>query len=415
MNIYAVIILFTLGIDIILGIAADLLNLRSAATELPDEFRDVYDRERYRQSQRYLHASTRLGMVGDLFNLAVLLTFWFAGGFAALNNWVMQVADGVVARGVVFIMVLMAARFLLGLPFSIYSTFVIEERFGFNKTTPGTFIMDRVKGVGLSILIGVPLLALILYLLSAAGDAAWLYCWAAVTVFTLVLQFVAPTWIMPLFNKFTPLEEGELRRAIMNFADKVSFPLKGVYVIDGSRRSSKSNAFFTGFGRNKRVALFDTLVEKQTVPQLVAVLAHEIGHYKKHHIIKGLVLSIAHTGVLFFLLDIFLGHPGLYEAFFVEGTPVYAGLVFFGLLYSPVELLLAFVINALSRKHEYEADAFAGRHLQSVVPMIQALKKLCADNLVNLTPHPLYVVLHYSHPPMLARICALREQQRSAE
>jgi STE24 endopeptidase len=226
----------------------------------------------------------------------------------------------------------------------------------------------------------------------------------------LALQFVAPMWIMPLFNKFTPLEDGELRRAILDFAGRVRFPLEGLYVMDGSKRSSKSNAFFTGFGKFKRIALFDTLIKKHTVPELVAVLAHEIGHYKRRHIVKGIAVSILHTGLLLFLLSQFLSTKGLYDAFFIDTPSVHAGLVLFGMLFAPVEFFLALAMNKLSRKHEFEADRYAAETTGAPGDLVSALRGLSVDNLSHLTPHPLYVVLHHSHPPVIERIRALVPQ-----
>jgi STE24 endopeptidase len=240
------------------------------------------------------------------------------------------------------------------------------------------------------------------------GPDAWLYCWIATTLVTLALQLIAPTWIMPLFNQFTPLEPGALRDAIFAYAASVHFPVDEVFVMDGSKRSNKSNAFFTGFGKHKRIALFDTLIERHTIPELVAVLAHEVGHYQKRHIVKNLVLSIVHMGVMWFLLSVFLHHPGLFQAFEVEQPSVYAGLVFFGLLYAPAELMLSIGLQMVSRRHEYEADAYAVQTVETPAAMQQALRKLAVHNLSNLTPHPFYVFLHYSHPPMLQRLQALQ-------
>ena len=308
-----------------------------------------------------------------------------------------------------YIGILLAAYGLLTLPFSIYATFVTEARFGFNRTAPLTFFLDRVKGVALALLLGAPLLAGILGIFEYLGPYAWLYCWAAVTIFSLVVQFIAPTWIMPLFNRFTPMESGELKEAILGYAGSVNFPVKNVSVIDGSRRSSKSNAFFTGFGRNKRIALFDTLIEKHTLPELVAVLAHEIGHYKKKHIQQGIIISILHTGLIFFLLSVFLSSPGLYQAFSMEEPSIYAGLLFFGLLYTPLELLLSIVMQVISRRNEYQADRFAAETIGEPESLVSALKKLSADHLSNLTPHPFYVFLNYSHPPLLQRVQAVEQ------
>ncbi|MFC1477545.1 M48 family metallopeptidase, partial [candidate division KSB1 bacterium] len=235
-----------------------------------------------------------------------------------------------------------------------------------------------------------------------------LYCWIVSIVFILFVQYIAPTWIMPLFNKFTPIEDGELKDKILDYARSVRFSLKGVFIMDGSKRSSKSNAFFTGFGKNKRIALFDTLIEKHTVQELVSVLAHEIGHYKKKHILKGMAISIVHMGIMFYLISIFLTHDGLFEAFYVEQA-VYTGLIFFGMLFAPIEMVLGILMNILSRKHEYEADGFAADTTGTPFALVDALKKLSVHNLSNLTPHPFYVFLNYSHPPVLQRIRVLKE------
>ncbi len=271
--------------------------------------------------------------------------------------------------------------------------------------------MDIIKGLILSVLLGGPLLAGVLAFFEYAGANAWWYCWTVATLYVLVMQFIAPTWIMPLFNKFDPLEDGELKKAIMSYADSVNYSLKNVFVMDGSKRSSKSNAFFTGFGKNKRIALFDTLIEKHTVSELVAVLAHEIGHFKKKHILYGMIISIVYMGVIFFLLSFFISFQGLFDAFYMDMKSVYAGLIFFGMLFSPLDFFLGLLIQVLSRKNEYEADRFAVETTGDPESMANALKKLSAHNLSNLVPHPLYVFLNYSHPPVLERIKAITNKQ----
>ncbi|MEL6820820.1 MAG: M48 family metallopeptidase [Calditrichota bacterium] len=408
MNIYGQIILFTLIISFILDLITEILNLRALKDELPDEFSDVYDAEKYRKSQRYTRTRTQFGMISSVFSLMVTLVFWFAGGFNWLDILVREYGYGEITTGLLYMGALLVARSLLSLPFSIYSTFVIEEKFGFNKTTPATFFADLIKGLVLGSLIGGALLAGILAFFQYAGPQAWLYCWIATTLFTLIMQFIAPTWIMPLFNKFTPLEEGELRSKIMDYAKSVDYPLQNLFVMDGSKRSSKSNAFFTGFGKNKRIALFDTLIENHTTNELVAVLAHEIGHYKKKHIVQSMVIGILHMGITFYLLSIFLTHQGLFDAFYVENMSVYAGLIFFGMLFSPIEMILSIFMQIFSRKNEFEADRYAVETTGQPDDMVNVLKKLTADNLGNLTPHPLYVFLNYSHPPTLERIRSIR-------
>ncbi len=413
MNIFAVIILLALAVNYFLNLASDLMNLKSLKTPLPEEFRDVFDEGKYREAQEYTRVRTRFGLITSTFSLLILLIFWFAGGFNWVDQLVRDFGYGTIVTGVLFVGILMLAQTIISLPFSVYSTFVIEERFGFNKTTPSTFIADRLKGMMLTVLLGGPLLAGVIAIFEFFGAVAWLYAWLVVILFTLFVQFIAPTWIMPLFNKFSPLEDGDLKKAILDYARNVSFPLQGIYKIDGSRRSSKSNAFFTGFGKNKRIALFDTLIEKHTIPELVAVLAHEVGHYKKKHIPKNMTISFLHTGVMLYLLSLFIRLPGLHEAFFMEEISVYAGLLFFGLLYSPIEMILSVMMQVFSRKHEYEADRYAADTTGDPEHMVSVLKKLSVDNLSNLTPHPFHVFLNYSHPPVLERIRAIRTGRES--
>ena len=408
MNIYAIIILVTIIFSFILDLISNLLNLKALDPKLPGEFQDVFDAEKYSKSQEYTKVNTRFGFITSIFSLVLTLVFWFAGGFEYLDNLVRTWDINFIWTGLLFIAILMFAKSFISLPFSIYHTFVIEEKFGFNKTTVKTFILDMIKGLGLGILLGGPLLAGLLAFFQYTGSYAWLYAWGATTVFTLIVQFIAPTWIMPLFNKFTPLEEGELRQTIMDYAKQVNFSLENLFVMDGSKRSSKSNAFFTGFGKHKRIALFDTLIEKHTIKELLLVLAHEIGHYKKKHIIKSMVISILHMGIMFYLLSIFLNHKGLFDAFYMQEMSIYAGLIFFGMLYSPVEMILSVFMQIFSRKNEFEADQYAAETTKDSQSMIDALKKLSADNLSNLTPHSFYVFLNYSHPPVLQRINALK-------
>lgn len=410
-NSFFVIILAALLLDFALDVVANTFNLRALSLEPPGSLRDVYKAEEYRRSQEYTRALTRFGLLGGAFRLALLLAFWFLGGFAYLDSVVRAWVFPPVATGLAYTGILAFAYSLVNLPFSIYATFGIEARFGFNRTTPRTFVSDRIRGLALSTVLGAPLLAAVLALFGYAGAYAWLYVWAAVTVFGLVMQFIVPTWIMPLFNKFTPLGAGELKDAILSYASSVGYPVDKVFVMDASRRSSKSNAFLTGFGRNRRIVLFDTLVQGHTVPEVVAVLAHEIGHHKKRHIQQGLLVSIAHAGLVLLLLSLVLPSPTLYQAFYLDKPSIYAGLLFFGLLYAPLELMLSMGMLALSRRNEYEADRFAARTTRRPQDMVSALKKLFANNLANLSPHPFYVFLNYSHPPLLQRVQAIESVQ----
>ncbi|MEI7787142.1 MAG: M48 family metallopeptidase [Chlorobiaceae bacterium] len=409
MNIFGAVVLCTMLITFLVQLVSELLNLKASEAELPDEFAEVFDAEAYRKSRDYLRISTIFSLFSAAVDLSVLLLFWFMGGFNLLDQFLRGYGFHPIAAGVLYISLLLLMQSLIAFPFSIYKTFVIEEKFGFNKTTPKVFAADILKTLLLAFLIGTPLLGVVLWFFEETGPMAWLWAWAGITAVSLLLQYVAPTWIMSLFNKFVPLEEGELKSAIMHYAAKVNFPLTGIYVLDGSKRSAKANAFFTGFGKRKRIAMFDTLITSHPVDELVAVLAHEIGHFKKKHIIVNMILSLTNLGVLFFLLSLFMNNRQLFDAFFMKDLSVYGSLIFFSLLYTPVEWILSIVIQALSRKHEYEADYYAVSTCDQGDALGDALKKLSRNNLSNLTPHPLYVFLNYSHPPVIQRIKHIRE------
>lgn len=403
---FLVLLVSLIGLHV-LETVATLLNLRRLDPRLPEEFAGVFSEADYAKSQDYARESERFDLMAGTFRLLVFLGFWLGGGFAWLDGLVRGMAEGEIVRGLLGFALMHAGATLVSLPFEIYGTFRIEAKYGFNKTTPGTFAADRVKGLGLAAGIGLPLLALLLWIFQRVPQA-WVWAWVATTVFMLALQFVAPRWLMPLYNKFTPLEEGPLRRAILGLAERCAFPLRDVFIIDGSRRSTKGNALFAGFGRNKRIALYDTLVEKHPEPELLAVLAHEIGHFKKRHIVQRLVAAVVQLAVLFLCMGLVLTNAGLAEAFGLERPTLWLGFVFFMILFEPVQLLIGIAGNVWSRRHEFEADAYAASVTGGPEAMTGALKRLARDSLSNLTPHPLYVFLHYSHPPMLERLAALR-------
>lgn len=403
---FLVLLVSLIGLHV-LETVATLLNLRRLDPRLPEEFAGVFSEADYAKSQEYARESERFDLVAGTFRLLVFLGFWLGGGFAWLDGLVRGMAEGEIVRGLLGFALMHAGATLVSLPFEIYGTFRIEAKYGFNKTTPGTFAADRVKGLGLAAGIGLPLLALLLWIFQRVPQA-WVWAWVATTVFMLALQFVAPRWLMPLFNKFTPLDEGPLRRAILGLAERCAFPLRDVFIIDGSRRSTKGNAFFAGFGRNKRIALYDTLVEKHPEPELLAVLAHEIGHFKRRHIVQRLVAAVVQLAVLFLCMGLVLTNAGLAEAFGLKGPTLWLGFVFFMILFEPVQLLIGIAGNVWSRRHEFEADEYAASVTGGPEAMTGALKRLARDSLSNLTPHPLYVFLHYSHPPMLERLAALR-------
>lgn len=408
LNIYAIAIFITILANFLIDLTAELLNLRSLKSGLPNEFSGVFDAETYKKSQDYTKTTTKFRIIKSAFDLVAILVFWFGGGFELIDSYFKNFGFSAIPTGLFYIGSLALAQSIISLPFKIYSTFVIEERFGFNRTTPKTFILDLLKTLALGIVLGGILLAAILYLFEYYGIFAWFYAWLAATAFSIIISFLGPKLLMPIFLKFTPLEDGELKTAIMALAEKLKFPVSGLYVIDGSRRSSKTNAFFAGFGKHKRIALYDTIIAKQTIPELVGVLAHEIGHYKKKHMITGLILGIFQTGLLLFLFSYFLKLPEFFTAFGLNQPSVYAGLTIFFIAYSLPARLLSVLMSVISRKHEYEADAYAREAAIEPEVMISALKKLARDNLTNLEPHPFYVFLNYSHPPILERFKALR-------
>ncbi len=407
MNVYGYIILGAIFLELALKLTSSILNLSALRDDLPAEFEGIFDRETYAKSQRYTRERTKFSNIVTLFDVSLFVVFWFLGGFPYVNSIVVEISQSPIVRGLLFFAIIIVAKGIITLPFEIYSTFVIEQRYGFNRTSWKTFIMDHIKSLLIGALIGLPLLAGILWILGIATGWAWLVGWGLSIVFILLLQFLAPVWIMPLFNKFTPLEEGSLRQRILELAERADFPVAKIFVIDGSRRSSKANAFLTGFGKNRRIAFYDTLLEGSEEDELLAVLGHEIGHQKKGHIKRGMILTFLNIGLIFYLLHIFLTHDGLYSAFFMDSTPIYAGLLFFSYLISPLQTIIGVLVNMMSRHNEFEADAYSARFIDPEY-LISGLKRLSRKNLSNLTPHPFHVFINYSHPPVLSRIEALR-------
>lgn len=389
--------------------------------KLPEEVADVFDKEEYAKSREYGSVKGRFGLLSSTLSTIAFVVFFVLGGFGWLDSVIRPISNDLtflpefmhsyeIIHGFIFIAALTIASSIISLPFSLYSTFVIEEKFGFNTTTFGTFIKDRVIGLILGVLIGGPLLALVIWLfsLAATDSLAWLYVWGAVLAFQLIMMYVAPVWIMPLFNKFETLEDGDLKEQINDFAAKENFALQGVFKMDGSKRSKKANAFFTGFGKNRRIVLFDTLIEKLSIEELVAVLAHEMGHFKKKHITKQLVLGTLSMGLTFFIIQQLLNNQGLFDAFQVSELSIYASLVFISPILSPINYVIQILTNVFSRKYEYEADAYAAKSYGKPEKLVTALKTLSKESLSNLTPHPLMVFSEYSHPPLKDRIKALR-------
>ncbi|MDG2401320.1 MAG: M48 family metallopeptidase [Akkermansiaceae bacterium] len=416
LNLLAILLIVALLLLWKLDFLATLLTLKNLKPELPEEFRGVWDDEKYLKSQSYEKAQAQFGVVSSIFSLTVLLSFWFFGGFGWVDGLVSEWGYGKIGTGLSFIGLVYLGSWLSSLPFDLYHTFVLEERFDFNKTTAKTYIVDQIKSHFITAILGGGIVALILWIFDSVPNA-WVWAWLSFTVISLALTYLAPSFLLPLFNKFTPLEDDELNKAIQAIAVKCEFPLTEISVMDGSRRSSKSNAFFTGFGKRKKIALFDTLIESQTTDELVGVLAHEIGHFKRKHIIQRLVISIIQTAVIFFLLGMATNPEStlgsqLYAAFGISAGSngsIAAGLVLFMIVFKPVSRVLSVIMNILSRKHEFEADEYAAVNQGTPNHLISALKKLSANNLSNLTPHPLEVFLDHSHPPVLVRIQALKK------
>jgi len=394
-----------------LEFAATLLNLKAFPTKVPGELADVMDEAKLDQARDYQMVNARFGIVQSVFDFTILLVFWFSGGFGWLDGFARSLGYGELLTGLVFLCAIFLGQSLIALPFSIYDTFVIENRFGFNRSTPATFTMDRVKGLLLAAVIGLPLAAAVLWIFGKI-DHAWLWAWLVVTVFQLILTWLAPSLIMPLFNKFTPMPEGELKEQIEALGNRCGFPLDGVFVMDGSKRSTKANAFFTGFGKRKKIALFDTLIDKSSTPELLGVLAHEIGHFRCGHIKQRLVAGIIQTAAIFFLLGLATDPNGqlarlLFDAFGVKIISPHVGLILFGILLEPVSKVLGVILHAWSRRHEFEADAYAAEMTGDAEPLGTALKKMTADHLSHPSPAPLRVWLDYSHPPLIERLRAL--------
>jgi STE24 endopeptidase len=408
MNSFFYIILGITLFNFILERFLDYLNSKLWSNELPKELEGIYDAEKYRKSQDYTKVKTRFSVITDTFSLVLILLMLFSGGFGIIDNFLRSYTENPILLTIIFFGIIGFASDMLSMPFEIYFTFNIEKRFGFNTTTVKTYIADKVKGWLLGLIIGGLLLTVIVWIYLNTGEYFWLYAWAAISFFMLFMSMFYSNLIVPLFNKQKPLEPGELRDAIEEFAKKVKFKLNNIYVIDGSKRSKKANAYFTGLGPKKRIVLYDTLISDHTKEELVGVLAHEIGHYKKKHTLTSTILGIAETGVMLFILSVFISYPELSKAMGSEIPSFHIGILAFGLLYSPVSLILGLAMNLLSRKNEYAADRYAGENYNPESLQL-ALKKLSVNSLSNLRPHPLYVFFYYSHPTLLQRLRALEK------
>ena len=405
---YYFIIIGALIVEYLLSTISSVLNMNSITSTIPDGFQEFYDDKKYSRSQEYLKDKTKLGLYSSTFSLVLTLIVIHFGLFGFLDEFVRTNSTHYIISGLLFFGILFLINDILNIPFSLYSTFVVEEKYGFNKTSIHTFIADKCKGYGLTIVFGSAIMVPIFYFFNTFQDNGWWIAWALITAFMIAVQPLFVHVIAPMFNKFTPLEEGDLKTAIEEFANKVGFPIGRIDVMDGSKRSAHSNAYFSGFGKSRRIALFDTLLDKHSTEEIVSVVAHEIGHYKKKHIITGTVLGVIETGIMLFIFNLFMNDSDLFAVFSVDTVSIYCGLVFFSMLYSPISMVTSIFTTAMSRKNEFEADAYALETTQKPEPLISMLKGLSASNLSHLTPHPLMVFLSYSHPPVVDRIAAVQ-------
>ena len=385
----------------------DFLNAKRFDDEIPKELKDVYQEEDYKKSQDYKKTNYRFGNISSLVSFSGTLAFFFLDGFEFVDNFARSLSNNTIVVALIFFGIILIVSTILTLPFSYYNRFVIEERFGFNKATKKLFLLDKIKGFFITAVLGGGILSLIIWFYQLTGKNFWLYAWGLVTLFSIFMNMFYSKLIVPLFNKQTPLEDGELKQSITQYANNVGFKIDNIFVIDGSRRSTKANAYFSGFGAQKRVTLYDTLIHDLDEEEIVAVLAHEVGHYKRKHIIFNLISSILMTGLTFFLLSLFINYPILSGALGVNIHSFHVGFIAFGILYSPISEFLGLMMNSISRAFEYQADNYAKETFRAA-PLISSLKKLSKHSLSNLTPHPIYVFVHYSHPTLLQRVQNLR-------
>tara|TARA_B100000029_G_scaffold420799_1_gene426799 strand:+ start:1037 stop:2269 length:1233 start_codon:yes stop_codon:yes gene_type:complete len=384
----------------------DYINDKNWNDEIPENLKEFYDKENYSKAREYKIDRGKISFLSSTISILITLCFLWFEGFGILSDYIAADYSSTFIQTAIFFLVLFIFNAIISMPFNYYSTFYIEEKYGFNKTTLKTFILDKIKGIILSAIIGGALLALAMYLLSVFNDGFWLWLWFGLSVFMIFMNMFYAELIVPIFNKLTPLKDGSLREKIEEYATKVGYSLKNIYVIDGSKRSTKANAFFSGLGPKKTIALYDTLIEKHGEDELVAVLAHEVGHYKRNHIFSSMIFTIIELGIMCFLFEMCMNQTIIAEALGSNQMSFHLGLIGFSFLYSPVSLITGILSNMRSRKNEFEADDYA-KSTYDGSSLELALKKLSVDSLTNLYPHPLFVFVHYSHPPLLKRLEAL--------
>jgi STE24 endopeptidase len=395
----------------------DYLNHKNWKDEIPEELKDFYDKKKYKQAKLYALSKNKIGLLSSTISFLLVVSLLVFNGYGYIDQLVnsfnlnlflpFEINNSFTKSGV-FFLILFILNLIISIPFSYYNTFVIEENFGFNKTTKSTFFFDIIKSSILSILIGGFLLFLALYLYNSLNDGFWLYLWIGLSLLMVLINMFYADLIVPIFNKLTPLENGDLRKKIENYSKEVGYLLKNIYVIDGSKRSTKANAFFSGLGPRKTIALYDTLIEKHTENELVAVLAHEVGHFKKKHVFSGLLMSVIQIGVMAFFFELCLKLPEISLALGGSGVSFHLGLIGFSIIFSPISMMSGILMNYISRQNEFEADSYA-KETYNGDDLSLALKKLSVDSLSNIYPHPLYVFFHYSHPPLIKRLRALNK------
>lgn len=405
-SVLTIIILAFIVFDFVLDFILDTINSKTWDLPIPKELDGIYNEEQYEKARQYHKAKEKLSSITTVFSTILIVVFLIFKGFAIVHLQIAAISSSPVLQALLFFGAFSIASDIIGLPFELYGIFVIEEKFGFNKMTWKTYLSDKIKGYLLGAVIGGALLSLFVWFYTVAGDNFWWYAWILFFVFTLFFTMFYTSLIVPIFNKLQPLETGSLREKIEAFAQKVSFPLTNIFVIDGSKRSTKANAYFSGLGSKKTIVLFDTLINEQSEDELVSVLAHEVGHYKMKHIQKGMIIGVLQMGALLFILSLFINKPALTQALGLQtDVPVFhLGLIAFSLLYSPFSMITGIFMNILSRKNEFEADNYAKEHTGTGEHLITALRKLSANNLSNLNPNKWYVFFHYSHPPLLERV-----------
>jgi len=404
-----ILLLSILTFDFLFNKILEYLNIKSMKPELPEEVKGIYDEEKYKKSIAYAKANNSFGLLTSTFSFILSFALLATGFFGWFDEKVHAFSQNEELVSLAFFGILFFASDIINIPFNLYDTFVLEEKFGFNKTTPKTFILDKLKGYALAAVIGGLILFILLKLITLFGPNFWIYFWVVISCFILFINMFYTSLILPLFNKLTPLADGELKEEIERYSKKVNFPLDNIFVIDGSKRSAKSNAFFSGIGKKKKIVLYDTLIENHSKEELVAVLAHEVGHFKKKHIISGYILSIVQTGFTLFIMSLILFSPAMSRALGGTQLAIHLNLLAFGILYAPISHFIGVFMNMLSRKNEFEADAYAAE-TYNASELQSALKRLSVDNLSNLFPHPAYVFINYSHPPLLERLAAMEKK-----